>query len=87
MDAFSRAGVDLAGMDGIETHDCFTASEYLAIDHIGLTAPGESWKAIESGDIAMGRQATDQPQRRSDRRWSSGGCQWCPNASRTRPIR
>ena len=38
MDAFSRAGVDLAGMDGIETHDCFTASEYLAIDHIGLTA-------------------------------------------------
>jgi acetyl-CoA C-acetyltransferase len=27
-------------------------SEYLAIDHFGLTAPGESWKAIESGLIA-----------------------------------
>ena len=61
MDAFSRAGVDLAGMDGIETHDCFTASEYLAIDHIGLTAPGESWKAIESGDIAMGGKLPINP--------------------------
>ena len=31
----------------IETHDCFTSSEYMAIDHFGITAPGESWKAVE----------------------------------------
>ena len=37
--------VTLDDLDGFEMHDCFTPSEYLAIDHIGLTGPGESWKA------------------------------------------
>ena len=37
----------------LETHDCFTTSEYMAIDHFGLTKPGESWKAIEEGIIEM----------------------------------
>jgi acetyl-CoA C-acetyltransferase len=54
LDAFGRAGVTLEAMDGFEVHDCFTPSEYLAIDHIGLTGPGESWKAIENGDIERG---------------------------------
>jgi acetyl-CoA C-acetyltransferase len=53
-DAFGRAQTDLDGLDGFEVHDCFTPSEYLAIDHIGLTGPGESWKAVEAGDIEMG---------------------------------
>ena len=51
-DAFDRAGI--AGpddLDLIETHDCMTPSEYMAIDHFGITAPGESWKAIESGAL------------------------------------
>ena len=48
--AWKRAGIeDVNGVDGIETHDCFTTSEYMAIDHFGLTKPGESWKAIEEG--------------------------------------
>ena len=47
-DAYARAGIkDCWALDGIETHDCFTTSEYMAIDHFGLTAPGEAWKAIE----------------------------------------
>ncbi len=51
-DAFDRAGVaDVSGLDAIETHDCMTPSEYLAIDHFGITAPGESWKAIEDGSL------------------------------------
>lgn len=51
-DALGRAGVgDIWQLDGIETHDCFTTSEYMAIDHFGLTAPGESYKAIEQGVI------------------------------------
>jgi acetyl-CoA C-acetyltransferase len=41
-------------IDGIETHDCFTSTEYMAIDHFGITKPGESWKAIESGEIEIG---------------------------------
>jgi len=54
LDAFRRAGIpDVSQIDGIETHDCFTTSEYMAIDHFGLTAPGESWKAVEEGVIRI----------------------------------
>lgn len=53
--AFSRAGISgVSELDGIETHDCFTSTEYMAIDHFGITPPGESWRAIENGDIAPG---------------------------------
>ncbi len=54
MDAYARAGIeDCWQLDAIETHDCFTTSEYMAIDHFGLTEPGQSWKAIEDGTIEM----------------------------------
>jgi acetyl-CoA C-acetyltransferase len=53
LDALRRARMSLDDLDGIEVHDCFTPSEYLAIDHIGLTGPGESWKAIENGEIEL----------------------------------
>jgi acetyl-CoA C-acetyltransferase len=53
LDALRRARMSLDDLDGIEVHDCFTPSEYLAIDHIGLTGPGESWKAIENGEIEI----------------------------------
>jgi acetyl-CoA C-acetyltransferase len=54
-DALKRAAIaDVNGIDAIETHDCFTTSEYMAIDHFGITKPGESWKAIEEGAIALG---------------------------------
>ncbi len=61
-DAFGRA--ELAGVDDvdlIETHDCFTASEYLAIDHYGLTPPGQSWRAIEAGDLEIGGRVPVNP--------------------------
>ena len=52
LDAFGRAGVaEARDLDAVEVHDCFTTTEYLAIDHLGLTAPGESWRAIEDGTI------------------------------------
>lgn len=60
-EAFARATIDLDAVDGFEVHDCFTPSEYLAIDHIGLTGPGESWKAIESGDIEIGGRLPINP--------------------------
>ncbi|BBZ77638.1 acetyl-CoA acetyltransferase [Mycolicibacterium anyangense] len=60
-DALQRAQTDLDGIDGFEVHDCFTPSEYLAIDHIGLTGPGESWKAVENGDIAVGGRLPINP--------------------------
>lgn len=52
LDALERAEMpNVSAIDAIETHDCFTTTEYMAIDHFGLTAPGESWKAIEEGVI------------------------------------
>ncbi|TNE47406.1 MAG: thiolase domain-containing protein [Deltaproteobacteria bacterium] len=54
VDAYRRANI--AGpedMDGVETHDCFTISEYVALEHIGLTPPGEAWKAVEEETIAL----------------------------------
>jgi len=50
-DAFARAGLSgVDEIDAIETHDCFTTTEYMAIDHFGITPPGESWRAIEQGE-------------------------------------
>jgi len=61
LDALERAQVTLDDVDGFEVHDCFTPSEYLAIDHIGLTGPGESWKAIENNEIEIGGRLPINP--------------------------
>ncbi|MEO6203870.1 MAG: acetyl-CoA acetyltransferase [Mycobacteriales bacterium] len=61
-DAFARARIaDVFALDGIETHDCFTPSEYLAIDHFGITSPGDSWKAVESGTLEIGGELPVNP--------------------------
>ncbi len=62
LDAFRRAEINSVwDLQGIETHDCFTTSEYMAIDHFGITKPGESWKAIEEGVIEMGSKMPINP--------------------------
>jgi acetyl-CoA C-acetyltransferase len=62
LDAFKRAGIgSAADLSGIETHDCFTTSEYMAIDHFGITKPGESWKAVEEGVIELGGKLPINP--------------------------
>ena len=61
-EAFARAGIaDAMQLDGIETHDCFTTTEYMAIDHFGLTPPGQSWQAVESGLIEFGGKLPVNP--------------------------
>ncbi len=61
-DAYRRAGIagpfDLAG---IETHDCFTVTEYLALDHLGITPPGEAFRAIEERTCEMGGKLPVNP--------------------------
>ncbi len=53
-DAWRRAGIpDVQALNGIETHDCFTSTEYMAIDHFGLTPPGQSWQAVDDGTIEI----------------------------------
>ena len=54
-DAWRRAGVaGIEAIHGVETHDCFTTTEYVALDHLGLTAPGQSWQAVADGSIEHG---------------------------------
>jgi len=54
-DAWRRAGINsLTELDGVETHDCFAATEYLAIDHFGVAPRGQAWRAIEDGTIERG---------------------------------
>jgi acetyl-CoA C-acetyltransferase len=55
VDAYRRASIEGPfALQGIEMHDCFTITEYLALDHFGLTAPGEAYKAIEEGVTEIG---------------------------------
>ena len=61
-DAFDRAGIaGVDQLDAIETHDCFSMSEYAAIDHFGITGPGDSWKAVDSGDLEIGGRIPVNP--------------------------
>ena len=61
-DAYGRAGIaGVEDIDSIETHDCMSPSEYLAIDHFGITEPGQSWQAIENGDITRGGRIPINP--------------------------
>jgi acetyl-CoA C-acetyltransferase len=61
-DAFARAGLaGAADLDVIETHDCFTTTEYMAIDHFGITPPGRSWQAIEDGTVLRGGKLPVNP--------------------------
>jgi acetyl-CoA C-acetyltransferase len=51
-EAYERAGIGgPADLDAIELHDCFTITEYVALEHLGLTPPGRAWQAIEDGTI------------------------------------
>lgn len=50
-DAYQMAGVTIDSIDIIETHDCFTSSEYAAISAFGLCAPGDEYKVIDKGII------------------------------------
>ena len=51
--AYAMAGVSPSDIDCAEVHDCFTITEYVALDHLGLTPPGQSYRAIENGAIAQ----------------------------------
>lgn len=52
-EALDRSGLGAVDdLDAVEVHDCFAMSAYMAIDHLGITAPGDAWKAVEAGEVA-----------------------------------
>ncbi len=50
-DAYTMAGLSIRNMDTIETHDCFTSSEYACISAFGITKKAKEFEAIENGLI------------------------------------
>lgn len=61
-DAFRRAALPgVEALDCVEVHDCTTMNEYLAIDHFGITPPGQSWRAIEDESIKIGGRIPVNP--------------------------
>ena len=51
----TRAGLSsIQQISGLEVHDCFNITEYMILDHCGLYAPGEAWKAIENHETQIG---------------------------------
>lgn len=54
-DAWRRAGLpDVRAVDVLEVHDCFTITEYMIADHLGVAPPGEIHRAIEEGMFERG---------------------------------
>ncbi|MEH6519591.1 acetyl-CoA acetyltransferase [Sulfitobacter sp.] len=47
--AKETAGITLDDLALVETHDCFTMAEMIEYEAMGLTKPGEGWKAIREG--------------------------------------
>jgi acetyl-CoA C-acetyltransferase len=47
--AHHQAGTTLEDLDLVETHDCFTIAELIEYEAMGLTKPGEGYRAIEEG--------------------------------------
>lgn len=50
-DAYTMSKLTIKNIDVIETHDCFTSSEYACISAFGLCKPGREYEVVESGMI------------------------------------
>jgi acetyl-CoA C-acetyltransferase len=49
--AYSDTGLSPNDIDIIEVHDCFTISELLALEDLGICEPGKACELVENGDI------------------------------------
>ena len=51
--ALQMASLSPSDLDGVEVHDCFSISEIIAMELIGLAEPGQGARLIESGVTAL----------------------------------
>ena len=47
--ALDRAGIGIADLSLVETHDCFTTAEMIEYEAMGLAPRGQGWRAIRDG--------------------------------------
>ncbi|MEN6429467.1 MAG: hypothetical protein ABFC80_01290 [Coriobacteriales bacterium] len=53
-DAFRQADIGADDVDFAEVHDCFTIAEIIAMEDLGLAAPGEAVELLRAGETAPG---------------------------------
>ncbi|MBK3571581.1 lipid-transfer protein [Streptomyces sp. MBT62] len=51
---YERSGLGIEDVDVVELHDCFSINELLTYEALGMCAPGESGKLVESGGTTYG---------------------------------
>jgi acetyl-CoA C-acetyltransferase len=51
--AYAEAGLTPKDLDVVEVHDCFTISELLALEDLGLCEPGQASELVESGALGI----------------------------------
>jgi acetyl-CoA C-acetyltransferase len=59
--AYEQAGMTVKDIDLVECHDCFTITEILNIEDIGLAKKGEGWRYVEEGRAAIGGEIPVNP--------------------------
>jgi acetyl-CoA C-acetyltransferase len=59
--AKETAGVSVDDLSFVETHDCFTIAEMIEYEAMGLTAPGDGWKAVREGWTQKGGRLPVNP--------------------------
>ncbi len=52
--ALERAGLTLADLDLVETHDCFTIAELIEYEAMGLAEPGQGYRVVRDGTAERG---------------------------------
>jgi acetyl-CoA C-acetyltransferase len=59
--AYEQAGMTVKDIDLVECHDCFTITEILNIEDLGLAQRGEGWRYVEEGRAAIGGEIPVNP--------------------------
>ena len=59
--ALSGAGLQLADLSFVETHDCFTIAELIEYEAMGLVPPGRGADAVREGWTAVGGRLPVNP--------------------------
>lgn len=59
--AYEQAGMTVKDIDLVECHDCFTITELLNIEDLGLAKKGEGWRYVEEGRAAIGGEIPVNP--------------------------
>lgn len=52
-DAWRRAAISIDDIDVMEVHDCFSITEYVILDHLGVHEPGCAHRLVTDGTIAQ----------------------------------